>query len=259
MLHLGTPRPGAGQKRAAKTRTQTPLDWSRRFDALGAAARDPRLQAFYAQGALAGDTPLADVPLLAMDFETTGLDPRSDEIVSIGIVPMTLARIQSSASRHWVVRPRGVLKAESVTFHAITHAQIEGAPDLGMILDELLPALAGHVVVVHCAAIERAFLDAALKARLGEGIAFPVIDTMALEARLHRRHKSGLFKGLFARMFGHKVAPLSIRLADSRARYHLPRYRAHHALTDALATAELLQAQIAHRFKPETMLEEVWS
>ena len=259
MLHLGTPRPGAGQKRAAKTRTQTPLDWSRRFDALGAAARDPRLQAFYAQGALAGDTPLADVPLLAMDFETTGLDPRSDEIVSIGIVPMTLTRIRSSASRHWVVRPRGVLNAESVTFHAITHAQIEGAPDLGMILDELLPALAGHVVVVHCAAIERAFLDAALKARLGEGIAFPVIDTMALEARLHRRHKSGLFKGLFARMFGHKVAPLSIRLADSRARYHLPRYRAHHALTDALATAELLQAQIAHRFKPETMLEEVWS
>ncbi len=259
MLHLGTPRPGAGQERATKTRTQVLLDWSRRFEALGAAARDPRLQAFYAQGARAGDTPLADVPLLAMDFETTGLDPSRDEIVSIGIVPMTLARIQSSASRHWVVRPRGVLNAESVTFHAITHAQIEDAPDLGAILDELLPALAGRVVVVHCAAIERAFLDAALKARLGEGIEFPVIDTMALEARLHRGNKASLFSGIFARLFERNVAPLSIRLADSRARYHLPRYRAHHALTDALATAELLQAQIAHRFKPDTRLEEVWS
>ena len=122
-----------------------------------------------------------------------------------------------------------------------------------------LASLAGCVVVVHCAAIERAFLDAALKARLGEGIEFPVIDTMALEARLHRRHKSGLFAGLFANLFGRNAAPLSIRLADSRARYHLPRYRAHHALTDALATAELLQAQIAHHFKPDTTLKEVWA
>ena len=39
MLHLGTPRPGAGQERATKTRTQVLLDWSRRFEALGAAAK----------------------------------------------------------------------------------------------------------------------------------------------------------------------------------------------------------------------------
>ena len=258
MLHLGTPRPGAGQKRPAKSRAQNVPDWPQRFEALGATARDARLQAFYAQGTPAGDTPLAEVPLLAMDFETTGLDPRTDEIVSIGIVPMTLARIQSSASRHWIVRPSGVLYAESVTFHAITHAQIESAPDLGLILDELLPALAGCVVVVHCAAIERAFLDTALKARLGEGIEFPVIDTMELEARLHRGQPSGLFAGMVARLFGRKTAPVSIRLADSRARYHLPRYRAHHALTDALATAELLQAQVAHRFGADTTLGEVW-
>ena len=259
MLHLGPLRSGAGQKRTVNADASSVSDWARRFEALGATAVDERLRAFYAQGVPAGDTVLADVPLLAMDFETTGLDPQQDEIVSIGIVPMTLARIQSSASRHWIVRPRGALNAESVTFHAITHAQIEGAPDLGAILDELLPALAGCVVVVHCAAIERAFLDAALKARLGEGIEFPVIDTMALEARLHRRHKAGLFAGLFANLFGRNAAPLSIRLADSRARYHLPRYRAHHALTDALATAELLQAQIAHHFKPDTTLKEVWA
>ena len=258
MLHLGTLRSGASPKRAAKADASSASDWAQRFEALGATAGDARLRAFYAQGVPVGDAALADVPLLAMDFETTGLDPQHDEIVSIGIVPMSLARIQSSASRHWIVRPRGVLNAESVTFHAITHAQIEDAPDLGAILDELLPALAGRVVVVHCAAIERAFLDAALKARLGEGIEFPVIDTMALEARLHRGNKAGLFSGIFARLFERNAAPLSIRLADSRARYHLPRYRAHHALTDALATAELLQAQIAHRFKPDTRLEEVW-
>jgi DNA polymerase-3 subunit epsilon len=64
--------------------------------------------------------------------------------------------------------------------------------------------------------------------------------------------------GLLARLFGRKPEPVSIRLADSRARSRLPRYRAHHALTDALATAELLQAQLAHRFAPETPLRQLW-
>ena len=102
---------------------------------------------------------------------------------------------------------------------------------------------------------ERSFLDRALKARIGEGIEFPVIDTMDLEARIHRAVRPGFF----ARLFGKKPETVSIRLADSRARYRLPRYRAHHALTDALATAELLQAQVAHRFAPDTPLRELWS
>jgi DNA polymerase-3 subunit epsilon len=114
-----------------------------------------------------------------------------------------------------------------VSIHAITHAQIEAAPDFGAIVDELLPALAGRVVVVHCREIERSFLDAALKARLGEGIEFPVIDTMELEARLHRAPPPGFF----AAPVRPQAAPVSIRLADSRARYKpaaLPRApRAH--------------------------------
>lgn len=255
MLHLGDLKAGPGGARMRSVRATAAPDWPARFAALAEAARDPCLRAFYAAGAVAGDTPLAEVPMVAIDVETTGLDPARDEIVSIGLLPMTLERIASSASRYWVVRPRIELSAESVVIHAITHAQIEAAPDFGDIVDALLPALAGRVVVVHCRDIERSFLGAALQVRIGEGIEFPVIDTMELEARLHRRPPPGFL----ARLFGRKPAPASIRLADSRARYRLPRYRAHHALTDALATAELLQAQVAHWFAPDTPLRELWS
>lgn len=41
-------------------------------------------------------------------------------------------------------------------------------------------------------------------------------------------------------------------------RYHLPPYHAHHALTDALATAELLQAQVAHRFEAGMEIGRLW-
>ncbi|MDD3673966.1 MAG: 3'-5' exonuclease [Thauera propionica] len=250
MLHLGDLKGAQGRA----PRRPGALDWPRRFIDLAAGAGDPRLRAFYACGVPSGDTVLKDVPMVALDVETTGLDPAHDEIVSIGVVPMTLGCIASSASRYWVVRPRAELQPESVTIHAITHAQIDTAPDLGAIVDDLLATLAGRAVVVHCREIERTFLDLALKARIGEGLEFPVIDTMALEARLHRQPAPSLL----ARLFGRKPEPVSIRLADSRARYRLPRYRAHHALTDALATAELLQAQVAHRFSPDTPLRELW-
>ena len=95
-------------------------------------------------------------------------------------------------------------------------------------------------------------MDAALRQRIGEGIEFPVIDTMELEARLHRRRPPGLIDRLMGR------SSESIRLADSRGRYNLPYYRPHNALTDALACAELLQAQVAHRFSRDTPVCELW-
>lgn len=227
-------------------------DWQARFQELAASARYPALQAYYAAGAVAPETPLEQVPLVALDFETTSLDPHKGGIVSIGLVPMTIRRIHCSQARHWVVKPRATLSSESVVVHGITHSEIESAPDLRRILDELLAQLQGKVVVVHHRGIERAFLNAALKARIREGIEFPVIDTMELEARLHRRKKPGFW----ARLMGRR--PVSIRLAQSRERYHLPFYRPHHAMTDAIACGELLLAQVADRFAPETPVSELW-
>jgi DNA polymerase-3 subunit epsilon len=229
-------------------------EWSRRFQLLAANARDERLKGYYAAGMVSGDTPLSAVPLMGLDVETTGLDPVKDGIVSIGLVPMSLEKIRSSASRHWIVKPRAILAEESVTIHGITDSQVQAAPDFSEILAEVLHYMAGHVLVVHCRDIERRFLNSALLARIGEGIEFPVIDTMELEARLYR----GKRKGLLDWLLGRQPPQISIRLAPSRARYGLPRYRPHHALTDALASAELLQAQVAHRFSPEQALRTLW-
>jgi len=227
-------------------------DWAARFAELAPHASYPALRAYYAAGMVDADTPLADVPLVAMDFETTGLDPRRGGIVSIGLVPMNIHRLHASRASHWIIKPRARLSDESVVVHGITHSDIAAAPDLTGILDELLAQLQGKVLVVHHRGIERAFLNAALKARIREGIEFPVIDTMELEARLYRSKPLSLW----ARLIGRK--PVSIRLAQSRERYHLPFYRPHHALTDAIACGELLLAQMADRFDPQTPVSELW-
>ena len=221
---------------------------------MAARARETSLSAlsdFFAAGLPGPDRPISEVPLVALDIETTGLDPRQDSIVSIGLVPFDTRRIFLAERRHWLVYPEGGLSSRSVTFHHITHADIENAPKFAAILPELLESMSGRIAVVHYRAIERSFLDAAVARHLNETFAFPTIDTMEIEARLHR---SGL-RARWRRLLGR--APVSIRLHDSRSRYHLPYYRAHHALMDALATAELFQAQVATHFGPDTPLRRL--
>lgn len=227
-------------------------DWSARFEQLALAARHPALQKFYNAGVVSAQTPVDSVQLLAMDVETTGLDAQAHSIVSIGLLPCTLRRIRCQHAQYWVIKPTSELSGKSVTFHHITHAEILEAPMFEKVFETLLDAMAGKVMVVHYRNIERGFLNQAFLKHLGEELQFPVIDTMQLEARIHRQ-KQGWLKRLLRR------PQQSIRLADSRARYNLPMYHAHHALTDALATAELLQAQIATHHGPSVPVGTLWN
>ena len=230
----------------------TTLPWPERFKALAMSAKDERLKDFYDAGCVSVDTPIKDVPMVAVDFETTGLDPNQHSIVSIGVVPFTLDRIQVSGARHWLVKPPLPLHQTSITVHGITHTDIDQAPDLNDVLGEILTSLRGRIPVVHYRAIERPFMNVAVNWRTGEGITFPLLDTMAIEGHLYPNRRPTLWK----KLKGEK--PVSIRLADSRTRYGLPHYSSHNALVDALATAELLMAQIRHHFTPETPVGDLW-
>ncbi|WP_339463297.1 3'-5' exonuclease [Pseudomonas sp. EA_105y_Pfl2_R69] len=235
-------------------RAAAPPDWPTLFAELAQSAQDPRLARFYQAGTVSADTPLEQAPLLALDVETTGLDSRRDSIVSLGLVPFDLQRIRCREANYWVVKPVCELSSQSVTFHHITHSDIQSAPRLDAVLEPLLTAMAGKIMVVHYRPIERGFLDQALRHLLGEGLQFPVIDTMQLEARLHpRKRQPGWLRQLLNK------PSVSIRLADSRLRYGLPLYQAHHALTDAVATAELLQAQSATHYPASTAVGDLWN
>jgi len=91
-----------------------------------------------------------------------------------------------------------------------------------------------------------------LLTRIQEQLFFPVIDTMVLEEQILRKQRS-----VISSLLGRR-SNLSLRLPDIRERYGLPRYHLHHAMTDALATAELLQAQIAHHFDENTPISRLW-
>lgn len=227
-------------------------EWSEWMQQQAVEATHPALQAYYERFNLDPKQSIGETPLIALDFETSGLDPRRDVILSIGIVPFTLQRISVASGQEWLLRPPLGFAKDSVTHHGITHSAVSSAPELLDVLPELLERCAGRLCVVHYHPIEREFLDRAIRHRLGTALRFPLIDTMALEARLHR----ATWQAKLQRLIG--KTPPSLRLGASRSRYGLPAYRSHRASIDALATAELLQAQIQHHYSSTTALAELW-
>lgn len=237
-------------RRGSKTGQEDTFDWATYLQARATQSTDERLKRFYRAEWPAPDTPISQVPMVALDLETTGLDARQDVIVSIGLVPFNMSRIQSPQARYWVVRPEKPLTSRSITFHRITHSAVANAPALNGLFEDLMQALAGRLVVVHFKQIERHFLNAAAKQIFGESLLFPMIDTMSIE-RCHFQRDPWWRRWLGG-------ARPSLRLHDCRVRYHLPQYEAHHALVDAQATAELLHAQLSYRYGPDTPVSALW-
>lgn len=179
------------------------------------------------------DTRFAELPILSVDFETTGLDSKKDKLLSVGFVNLQGGQIRLSDYYHQVIQTEGKLKHDNVLIHQITDDVKARGLALETVVESLLEALAGKVMLVHCNAIEKPFLAQACMALYGMAPVYPIIDTMALAKRLLDRRNT-------------IYAPSALHLASLRSHYNLPEHFAHNALNDAIATAELLLAQVAH-------------
>lgn len=65
------------------------------------------------------DTPLGDLPLLAVDIETTGLDPARDHVLAIGWVPVDGESIDLGGARKVVLQADAEV-GQSATIHGLT-------------------------------------------------------------------------------------------------------------------------------------------
>jgi DNA polymerase III subunit epsilon len=174
-------------------------------------------------------TALEELPLLAVDVETTGLSPARDQLLAVGWVPVDGTRIDLSGARRHVVRqddPGG-----AVTIHGLTHDDLEAGRPRAEVLAELREALSGRVLLAHYTRFDRAFLDSAFRAVGERPVRAPDVCTLDLQRRLVSRNG--------------EVPRGALRLWRARDRYGLPPTRAHDALGDALACAELYLAQVA--------------
>jgi hypothetical protein len=189
------------------------------------------LKEFYATPAPKKTTSLSDLPLLAVDMETTGLTAETDKILSIGWVPINGTTIDLSGAGYVLLSGANV--GDSAVIHQLTDDMVATGIPENEAIEQFLLALRGRVMLNHFAALETSFLDAACLRHFNAPLEVPFVDTFALE----RRHMERM--GTYPR-------GEDLRLARVRARYQLPTYRNHNALTDALACAELYLALVAN-------------
>lgn len=174
-----------------------------------------------------------DVEFLAVDLETSSLNASEGEILSIGWVLIQNGRIRLNSARHILLENnKGV--GDSATIHNMRDCELEQGIKPGQALAELVSTAANRVLVFHHAGLDLAYLNRLSQACYQAPLLMPAVDTMVLEYRkLTRRHIT--------------IKDGDLRLSACRNRYHLPDYPAHNAVVDALATAELLLAQIAEK------------
>ncbi|MEJ2610296.1 MAG: exonuclease domain-containing protein [Candidatus Thiodiazotropha sp.] len=176
-----------------------------------------------------------DLTIVSLDLETTGLDPKKDKILSYGLVEIRHMIVKLATSRHQLISIDHNIPEESAIIHQITDDQAASGIPLEEALPTLLQCLAGKVMLVHYAAIEQNFINAACRKLYGAPFIIPTIDTLVLARRLFERRN-------------HTIQAGNLRLFNLRPQYNLPNYKAHNALSDALATAELFLAMAADMF-----------
>ncbi len=177
------------------------------------------------------DKPIESYEFLSFDTELTGLNPRKDEIVSIGAVRIKGMRIVLGDNFLSYVRPARDLPKDSTLIHRITPDRIRDAPDPAEILPEFVEYCGSSILVGHFVSLDVTFLNRALRKEMGGVITNPCVDSMRLARAMHE---------LTRRAGQHKLSvETSFNLTALSRQYGLPIFEQHDALEDAIQTAYL--------------------
>ena len=168
-----------------------------------------------------------DARFIAIDVETTGLDPRRDEVISFAGIPIESARIIASESVHGLVRPDAASTSASIAIHRLRADDLAGAPRAPDALTPLAAQMRGRIPVVHASWVERTFLRKA-----GCPLQRRIVDTAVLWRLL------SLERG--------ERDPGICSLSAIAAALGMPAHRPHEAEGDALTAAQVFLVMATH-------------
>ena len=194
--------------------------------------KDPRLERnteFFSR--FDQSRPIYQYEFTVFDTELTGLNPKREEIVSIGAVRIRNLKINISESFYELVKPTKKLPKNSTLIHRITPQQLEQAPPLENILGDFIEFCGNTLLVGHYIGLDMSFLNRATQKIMGGKLHNPCIDTMRL-AQVFNEERWGNYYDQFD--YG-----ISYNLEDLSVKYGLPLFKRHDALQDAYQTAYL--------------------
>lgn len=156
---------------------------------------------------------LDQLPLLFLDFETTGLELAAGHRICEVALLRERAGVEESRLNS-LVAPGRLLDPEAAAVNGLNNAELAAAPTFAALADAVEQLANGAVLVAHNLPFDQAFLAVELNALGRAPLLNPALDTLALARRLLRRP--------------------SYSLAALSAEFGLPR-PTHRAMDDVLA------------------------
>lgn len=169
---------------------------------------------------------------VCIDLETTGLDPKRDKIIEIGVVKME----HNKVVREWetYVNPHRKLEERITELTGINDEQLLMAPSIEEVLPDLFEILGHDILLGHSILFDYSFLK---KAAVDHKMAF---------------ERSGIDTLKIARKY---LADLESRRLGYLCQYYGICHSAHRALGDARATVKLYQ-KLSEAFYEKAQTEE---
>ena len=161
---------------------------------------------------------------VALDCETTGLDVRRDQIISIGAVRIVGNRLLTSQRLELLVRPERALKVAGMRIHQLREQDVAHGMEPRLAMQRLLEFIGSRPLVGYYLAFDVAMLNREIWPLLGVRLPQRKIDVSAMYYDFKNRQLPAAARG----------GVIDLRFATLMDDLALPRREAHDALDDAV-------------------------
>ncbi len=161
--------------------------------------------------------------VIVFDCETTGLNPKKDDIVSIGAVRVKANKIFTNEALHLYVKQAKQISPESIAIHQIRHCDLDDAVSIDEAIEKFLHFIGNRTLVGYFLEFDVAMINKYIKPMYG--ITLP--------------NKQEEVSAIY---YDKKIARIPQGNVDLRfntiiKNLDLPIFKAHDALNDAVMTA----------------------
>lgn len=161
---------------------------------------------------------------VSIDCETTGLNPRKDDIVTIAAIKIRGARILTSESFEATLRPEARMRPDAIKIHRLREADVANGRAMRHVIPDFLRFIGGRPLVGYYLDFDVAMLNRHVRRFLGVELPNQRIETSAL---------------YYERKYGDAPpgTQVDLRFASLLNDLKLPVLDQHDAYSDALMTA----------------------